>query len=1306
MRKKFLPLSFLLLLFTLLTSAQETKLTQPYNQLIISEVRLDMQDAAYLEVTNIGDSAINLSDVWFMNIRWGYGPHQPDITFDEDNKIDTIRWPFVMDQPDFIRKGPDQILGPGESFVISQVLDRIRPIDDGFIRHNPHVFKKSDLHLHQSEPDDEFTTGTFFPEYKCYNFDSVSFPGKNLMWTGYSSSMVLVHIFYDNEGNPKDSVTVDVANLVLNENNEKVQETAPVAGVEGAWESHIWVRKSNVTQGNLDWDESRGISSEDSEWLMIPNFHIDGLAYNTIGNHGNYSLSISTETLDINTQDGILTVPYGTQKADSIIGEFTLGDGMAWQYLEDTTSFADSAHTICQDGDILTFFAAGEDLETQTFTIEVSEPKDDIANVFPLRTLVYPNDTGAAVWGETPYYVTENAPEIDTIGDVPFATRVDTLFKYLEKAPNASWEIDWVDDIERVDLKKGDILRITAENSTTIKDYYIDVQDIVKSENAFLSAISWPDRPDFLDPLVWNTQDTIPGFSDNTFLYTIELPADAREVPALAAHPQSQNATVSIYPAENINGNLEQRTTTITVTAELDTVSLDYKVIFDRDIPDALVQPFESEPIISEILGRQWWNAAIEIANPGTVPLDLSQYMIVVSKQPGKTPAEAIQDIVPQIEGGDYSNRYMVERCYIPGYKWPATRELYDANPGIMEFDPAVDPIVEPKDVFVMASWHRDKEWLENADVILSGNNNTWNESALHKRSMLNFMSGVDGIYIFKIKNDSILLGEKAIGDPADFELVEFFGKADGENVYHLAGREFAHNDRITFRRKPHFYWPTGGLKYEYGWGSTPDSSLWHANKNGDEFMGITVRWHSLSFDVGSHTFDPISAYQSTVSSLIYNVDDGYEGELYIEGVSWGETVDEFFGNLTQPDTGQTLTVLSNVDGSEKAMDASVETNDTLRVISADSSNVTKYILSTVPLDDNAVLTVGDGSAIEISIDDTAGIITGFEYNMSLQELLDNLNKPQLATLSIYNREGALVPLKRLNNDTNYVDTRVSDSYYFEVVAQNNVTAITYELQPVLPDNKPFVTSDVYVVDQDLTLISAINLGTSVRTFMNNLIVPEGLQVSVHDKADFRRDSGNIKFDDYLYVVSADGEESTTYFLQFIQEPEGTNAYVVSDVLTVMQDELEILGVTAGTTVEELMNVLTPSPAATMIVLDSEGNEVTTGEVMNDYHVEVTSGNGAVSATYSIDVVTAIWDNTIVSLEVYPNPVREVLHVDNIQTNSTVTIKNILGQTMMVNRSVEIHDGINVSNLPDGIYLLIIEKDNQVVGMSKFVKDE
>lgn len=1304
MLRKFLPLSILILFCSFLVNGQDAKLTQPYKQLIISEVRLDRQDASYMEVTNIGDSVINLSDVWFLNMRFGYPPHQPQIIFNEQNEIDTIRWPNIMDQPTFVSKGPDQVLNPGESFVLSMVMDQGWGPGNEDFRQNPCVFKKSDWHIHQSDPSNGTVETTYFPEYKNYRFDSIS-PYKDLLWTGNNSSMVLMHVYYDNAGNPKDSVTVDLVNLVLDENNAKVPDDVPVAGVEDAVETHVLVRKSSVTEGNLDWNDSRGISSEDSEWITVPNFEFDALCYNTIGNHGNYTLNPQSDLLDIDMDNGVITVPWGTQKGDSIITDMETGEGVAWQYYENDEN-SGHAHTISQNGDTLVMWACGDAADMQEFEIKVSAPTTDMALVFPKNIQTDTTAEGEPFYGATPYFVTEEDPEIDSILDVPFATRVDTLFKYLEKAPAATWEIVWIDGEERVDLKNGDILKVTAEDGSTVKEYFIKVEEYVKSDDATLGAITWPDRPEFLDPLVWNAEDTIPAFNGSTLLYRISVPLNTKTVPALKAYPLNVNANVEIDPAENLVGSLEQRTTNIYVTSESDTITRTYQVIFERDLPKELKQPFISEPIISEILGRQRWNAALEIANPGTQPLDLSQYMVVISKTTGITPAQAIQNIIPTLEAGDYANRYDAERAYIPGYKWPATLELYNANPGIMEFDPNVDPIVEPKDVFVMGnSDHRDgkeEPWVhEETDVVLSNRLNTWGED-LARRGMVNFPSGVDNIFIFKIVNDSIRTGEKAIGDPADFELVEFWGTTNTENLYNIGGNTYDNRSRISFRRKPHFVTP--GTDYERGWAGTAEESDWYANQIGDEFQGINLNWANISFDVGSHTMDPTTVYMSTVSSALYQVDDGYEGELFIEGVSWGETIDDFYANLIKADTGQALAVLSNVDGSEKAMDVAIENNDTLQVISADSTNMTKYIISTAALDDDAVLTPADGSGIEINISDTTGVISGFGYDMTLKTLLENIEQPPLAKLYILNGSDELVPLHTLNNDTVKVEKTVSDSYYFKVVAQNNVTAITYDLQPELGDNMAYVTSDVYNVDQELFVISLVGQGIAYQAFMDNIIIPEGVKVTLFDKAGFERTEGTVRFDDVLFVESEDGAQTTTYFLQFFEEAEGTDAYVVSDVLNVNQDNLIILGVTEGTTVSEFIQVLTAAPGATMQVVDDNGAEVTSGDVMDTYMVKVVSGDGNLTVNYDIEVLVSVGNHSFDKLKVYPNPVNNILHIDNLPTNSQVSLKNIYGQTIKVVNSIDVHAGLDVSGLSDGVYLIVVEKDNQVTGISKFVK--
>ena len=181
-----------------------------------------------------------------------------------------------------------------------------------------------------------------------------------------------------------------------------------------------------------------------------------------------------------------MTVPWGILKGDSIINELNLGDGMAWWFIE-KPSEEDSVHTICQTGDVLTLYACGLTLEKMNFTLNVSPPKTDMAKVFPLRHKNFPDPNDP--WGNwvTPLYVTEGAPVIDTIGNAPYAMRVDSLYEFLEKAPGATWTIEWVDGVERVDLKYGDKLIVTAEDNTTIKEYFIDVQEIQLNSNADLA---------------------------------------------------------------------------------------------------------------------------------------------------------------------------------------------------------------------------------------------------------------------------------------------------------------------------------------------------------------------------------------------------------------------------------------------------------------------------------------------------------------------------------------------------------------------------------------------------------------------------------------------------------------------------------------------------------------------------------------------------------------------------------------------------------------------------------------------------
>jgi len=158
-----------------------------------------------------------------------------------------------------------------------------------------------------------------------------------------------------------DSVVIDAVNNVINKDGGIGGEMRPVAGVTDATKTHILVRKANITKGNTNWDDSRGVDAADSEWIVIPeDVGGAGKPYTTLGSHGNFPMSVTSSTIGIDLPNSKLTVPWGIWRGDSIIDEFELGDGMAWRYIQ-TADLADSSHSVTQSGDILELYACGNE---------------------------------------------------------------------------------------------------------------------------------------------------------------------------------------------------------------------------------------------------------------------------------------------------------------------------------------------------------------------------------------------------------------------------------------------------------------------------------------------------------------------------------------------------------------------------------------------------------------------------------------------------------------------------------------------------------------------------------------------------------------------------------------------------------------------------------------------------------------------------------------------------------------------------------------------------------------------------------
>lgn len=74
------------------------------------------------------------------------------------------------------------------------------------------------------------------------------------------------------------------------------------------------------------------------------------------------------------------------------------------------------------------------------------------------------------------------------------------------------------------------------------------------------------------------------------------------------------------------------------------------------------------------------------------------------------------------------------------------------------------------------------------------------------------------------------------------------------------------------------------------------------------------------------------------------------------------------------------------------------------------------------------------------------------------------------------------------------------------------------------------------------------------------------------------------------------------------------------------------------------------------------------------------------------------------TLNVYPNPVNDVLRISTVKSNSVVTIRDFSGKTLMTVNGSEAFNGIDVSSLNTGAYLIELQTADHVQ-TAKFIKN-
>jgi len=1314
----YMKFRLLLLLFLIACGLLSAQDGDTIRTLIITEVRMDRADKAYIEITNMGTDSVNLS-------QFEFGRTSPwDEPSEEGDPFQTGTTSRMM--------LPDKNLAPCESFVIASVLEWTEEqyaLDVAKFGYSPdhgeriskkEMYELADIQMHMSEAPGADPTDSISDNYEIM-----------LTWSGRDCWFLRHHV------TETDSVVVDQVGGIFTDDNGTNPDggMVDVAGVTGATGNSILVRRFIVKKGNINFKDTKGLDYDDSQWIPIPRlgdggYEQDRAVFWTLGNHGDYgfdenSLIPERDDIDVNWSFKLITLPWGVRNDDSLMFQFEHRPGLAWDYMY-SANHEDSAFVSCRTGDEFKVYVCGDDLETVTFSIIVVPPTADANSVVPKWHL---DDDGNYENGYIPYEVSENVPGMDTISEVGYATRVDSLLIYLEKPDGATWEIIWKDGSVRADLTEGDILRVTSKNGNSTKDYYIKVNDFRKAQDIGLSSITWPDIPVWLKGAWGWKGDTIPNFVSGKYNYRVEVPFGTSGIPALVAKTVDVNATIDVDRATTLLGTPQDRTITYTVTAEDDTSQQDYKVELFKQRDPTDLQPWNGEPFISEfVFQEEWDNYYLEIYNPGNQPLDLSNYMIIGDWS--DDPLDVITWYAEADSADNWNPRY---RKYIPGYKWVDSQK-WKSDPATLELDNNVNAIVQPGDVFVLGMIYGDNEhqgaWnngqypdgiypaTEQCDVVfkhvdpeLYGNDygNPWNEYV--GSTCLDHWYG-SNFYLYRIEEeyrDSLHLGLKAVTDPAAFVHIETFGEMNGTG--------FKPWDTITIMptaataiRKPEFYLPKRGPRESFG--NTEEESEWILHDRA-YFDRNDVPWPSdvlnCTEDLGAHFMFEVTVYISRINSVVYAPSGGFSLDEQIRGVITGTSVDGFLPNIIKADTAQALTLISGSSGDTLSGSDILLDGDTLMVLSANMKSMTKYILevNNEGLNDIATLT---STVYTVADDGANGTVEGMEYGDILADVVADITTTDpAARMYLIDEDDAVVPYKMLNFDTNYVDVLVSDQIFIEVVAEDGTTKIIYQLSPASTASDAFITSEVFTINQENAFIDLIPGDISVQILLMHIVPAPGASVILVDKYGLQRALGNISRDDKIVVTSEDKEVTKVYYLKLlpaqIDEPSDYLAYVLSEVYNIDQVALSIVGggLNDATEVAVFTSNLIPAPGATVMVVD-ENDVENTGTLMAGDLVKVIATDGVTTAYYTIAIHgVAIDDLNNGSILVYPNPSSGKISITGLEPGNRIHVYNMLGVAVRDIVTYQELEVISLDNQPNGIYFIVVSDDETAVGRYKLI---
>jgi hypothetical protein len=550
--------------------------------------------------------------------------------------------------------------------------------------------------------------------------------------------------------------------------------------------------------------------------------------------------------------------------------------------------------------------------------------------------------------------------------------------------------------------------------------------------------------------------------------------------------------------------------------------------------------------------------------------------------------------------------------------------------------------------------------------------------------------------YLLKIENDSVLLGKKKAGDIDDYRVVDVMGSP--VTPWNISAMPMIMNGGYLLRRKPHIFYGDTILGQRNHLTNADSSSWWVDQTNPENASEPIYDYKHNKYLLGSHPLDPVTGHLSNIFSIRYNVSWGFSLHETITGVSRGEDVATFLGNIIKADPAQDLSVIAP-GGSEKGMTDAVTEGDIL-VVTSETGNVTQYAVSTAAIGGNPSLTALDTSVLVTS--SAPYEIGGFAAGTSLRWILGKVVKAEeSAVINVVNMDGEPVPLRVRNSREEYMDVRATDDLLFEVVAEDGTTR-SYALVPSSHPAEAYILSDVYeVVEEPFRILGEVPRETGVKTLLDGLIPAKGAGLKLVKATGQERTIGLVAFGDRVAVTSSDGTRTVDYRIRF---KDYATAYVTSSAYAVDQDRMVISEVDPETELAVFLGNLSPSEGSGMMLMDPDGNQKTTGWVQEKDVLKVMTADGTSRTLYTISFLTAVTDPGSMEIGVYPNPATEVLYIENLPADSYVRISNMAGHTILLRKAGEVSHGIGLKGLEEGVYLLSVESEGEKIMATRFVR--